>query len=83
MQTRTLWGELALQLGRVELYKLIEANDQSRAVPQGLFAEILRKAAPCLILLESYRLTIQITRRTTASGRPSATSASRLFPSSM
>lgn len=52
VQTRTLWGELALQLGGVELYKLIEANDQSRAVPQGLFAEILRKAAPCLILLD-------------------------------
>lgn len=52
VQTRTLWGELALQLGGVNLYKLIEANDQSRAVPQGLFAEILRKAAPCLILLD-------------------------------
>lgn len=52
VQTRTLWGELALQLGGVELYKLIEANDQSRAVPQGLFAEILRNAAPCLILLD-------------------------------
>jgi hypothetical protein len=52
VQTRTLWGELALQLGGVNLYKMIEANDQSRAVPQGLFVEILRKAAPCLILLD-------------------------------
>ncbi len=50
--TRTLWGELALQLGGVELYKLIEANDQQRAVPQGLFVEVLKKAAPCLILLD-------------------------------
>jgi len=52
VQTRTLWGELALQLGGVELYKLIEANDQGRAVPQGLFLEILKKAAPCLILVD-------------------------------
>ncbi len=52
VHTRTLWGELALQLGGVDLYKMIEANDQNRAVPQGLFAEILRKAAPCLVLLD-------------------------------
>lgn len=52
VQTRTLWGELALQLGGVELYKQIEANDQNRAVPQGLFTDILQKASPCLILLD-------------------------------
>jgi outer membrane protein TolC len=52
IRTRTLWGELALQLGGADLYRLIEANDQSRAVPQGLFVEILRQAAPCLILLD-------------------------------
>jgi hypothetical protein len=52
VQTRTLWGELALQLGGVKLYRDIEANDQGRTVPQGLFADILRKAAPCLILLD-------------------------------
>jgi hypothetical protein len=52
VQTRTLWGELAVQLGGIDLYKRIEANDQGRAVPQGLFVEILRKAAPCLILLD-------------------------------
>jgi hypothetical protein len=52
IHTRTLWGELALQLGGVELYRKIEANDQARTVPQGLFVEILQKAAPCLILLD-------------------------------
>lgn len=52
VRTRTLWGELALQLGGVALYKKIEANDQARTVPQGLFVEILREAAPCLILLD-------------------------------
>jgi hypothetical protein len=52
VHTRTIWGELALQLGGVELYRLIEANDQGRAVPQGLFVQVLRQAAPCLILLD-------------------------------
>lgn len=52
IHTRTLWGELALQLGGMELYRKIEANDQARSVPQGLFPEILRLAAPCLILLD-------------------------------
>jgi predicted AAA+ superfamily ATPase len=52
IRTRTLWGELALQLGGVELYREIEANDLARAVPQGLFVNILRRAAPCLILLD-------------------------------
>ena len=45
-------GELALQLGGVALYQLIKANDQARTVPQGIFTEILRKASPCLILLD-------------------------------
>ena len=52
VHTRTLWGELALQLGGVELYREIEANDQNQTVPQGLFVKILQRAAPCLILLD-------------------------------
>ncbi len=52
VHTRTVWGELALQLGGVPLYRTIEANDQGRTVPQGLFVHILRQAAPCLILLD-------------------------------
>ena len=52
VHTRTLWGELALQLGGMELYRKVEANDQARTVPQGLFVEILQRAAPCLILLD-------------------------------
>jgi hypothetical protein len=52
VQTRTLWGELALQLGGVPLYEKIRANDEAQRVPQGLFVDILREAAPCLILLD-------------------------------
>ncbi len=52
VRTRTLWGELAVQLGGLELYREIEANDQARTCPQGLFESVLRKAGPCLILLD-------------------------------
>lgn len=49
---RTLWGELALQLGGKALYRKIETNDQNRTAPKGLFVEILKEAAPCLVLLD-------------------------------
>jgi hypothetical protein len=49
---RTLWGELAYQLGGAELYELVRPNDENRACPQGIFADILKKASPCLILLD-------------------------------
>lgn len=52
VHARTMWGELALQLGGKELYQEIEANDQSQTVPKGVFAKILQRAAPCLILLD-------------------------------
>lgn len=48
----TLWGELAYQLGGKELYERVRANDENKGSPQGIFAEILRAAAPCLILLD-------------------------------
>jgi hypothetical protein len=52
IHTRTLWGELALQLGNKNLYERVRANDEAQRVPQGIFVEVLRAAAPCLILLD-------------------------------
>jgi hypothetical protein len=52
VHTRTLWGELAEQLGGKELYEKVRANDETQRVPQGIFVDVLRKAAPCLILLD-------------------------------
>lgn len=49
---RTLWGELAFQLGGSRLYERVRANDETQRVPQGIFVEVLREAAPCLILLD-------------------------------
>lgn len=52
LQLRTLWGELAYQLGGQALYERVRANDQTQRVPQGIFVEILKAASPCLILLD-------------------------------
>jgi len=52
IHTRTLWGELAVQLGGPALYEKVRPNDETQRVPQGIFVDILRNAAPCLILLE-------------------------------
>lgn len=52
VHTRTLWGELALQLGGPKLYQMIRANDEKQSVPQGIFVDVLREASPCLILLD-------------------------------
>ena len=52
IHTRTLWGEIAIQLGGLELYEKVRANDEAQRTTQGLFAEVLRAAAPCLILLD-------------------------------
>jgi len=49
---RTIWGEIAYQLGGKELYAVIEENDKNRICPQGLFEKILSKASPCLILAD-------------------------------
>lgn len=52
IHTRTLWGELAVQLGGKKLYEKIRANDETQRVPQGIFADVLREATPCIILLD-------------------------------
>lgn len=52
LHIRTIWGEIAYQLGGKEIYKLIEENDQQRAAPKGLFKNILQKTKPTLILID-------------------------------
>jgi hypothetical protein len=52
VHTRTMWGELALQLGGKAVYEKVRPNDETQRVPQGLFADVLRAAAPCMILLD-------------------------------
>ena len=50
---RTLWGELAYQLGGVEAYEKIRANDEQRIPPtSSLFKPILAANTPSLILID-------------------------------
>lgn len=49
---KTIWGELAYQLGGVALYEKIRPNDEARTAPKGLFVDILKAASPSLILID-------------------------------
>lgn len=49
----TLWGELAYQLGGVEGYNKVRANDESRTAPTtSIFKPILEQNTPALILVD-------------------------------
>lgn len=49
----TLWGELAYQLGGVETYNKVRANDESRTAPTtSIFKPLLEQAIPALILVD-------------------------------
>ena len=49
---RTLWGELAWQLGGTAAYEIIRANDEQQVAPGGLFKKVLQQCKPCLILVD-------------------------------
>lgn len=52
LHIKTIWGEIAYQLGGKEIYKLVEENDQQRTAPKGLFKNVLQKTKPALILID-------------------------------
>lgn len=50
---RTLWGELAWQLGGAEAYAALADADATGTNPgKNLLAELIRKAGPCVILID-------------------------------
>jgi Protein of unknown function (DUF499)/Swt1-like HEPN len=49
---KTIWGELAYQLGGSIAYELIRENDEKQVAPKGLFKKVLEKCKPCLILID-------------------------------
>jgi hypothetical protein len=49
---RTLWGELAYQLGGAKAYEIIRINDEKQIAPKGLFKKVLEQCKPCLILID-------------------------------
>src|SRR5580704_240244 len=59
---RTIWGELAWQLGFVaggikeakKAYKRIEADDEKATSPGDVLRELMNEYAPCLILIDEW-----------------------------
>ncbi|MFH1924706.1 MAG: Swt1 family HEPN domain-containing protein [Planctomycetota bacterium] len=51
---RTLWGELAWQLGGKEGYKLVKDADQTATNPGDNLKELFNKFSPCLILIDEW-----------------------------
>lgn len=52
-KVKTLWGELAWQLGGAEaVAKIKEADADGTAPGKGVLAEILADAAPCIVLMD-------------------------------
>jgi predicted AAA+ superfamily ATPase len=51
---RTLWGELAWQLGGKAAYELIRADDENATSPGDRLRELFQKAGPCLVLIDEW-----------------------------
>lgn len=49
---RTIWGELAWQLGGKDAFEIIKKNDEDRTAPKGLFKKVLERCKPALILID-------------------------------
>lgn len=54
-KVRTLWGELAWQLGGKDGYKLVAESDQKSTSPgAAVFRELFRKHGPALVLIDEW-----------------------------
>ena len=51
---RTLWGEIAWQLGGKEGYKLVKEDDEHATNPGNSLKELFNKYGPCLILIDEW-----------------------------
>lgn len=51
---RTLWGELAWQLGGKEAFARIKADDEKATSPGDVLRELFNKYGPCLILIDEW-----------------------------
>ena len=53
-EIKTLWGELAYQLGGKEGYAFVKEADQTATNPGDSLRELFQKYAPCLILIDEW-----------------------------
>jgi len=51
---RTLWGELAWQLGGKKAFKRIQADDEKATSPGDVLREMMNECGPCLILIDEW-----------------------------
>jgi predicted AAA+ superfamily ATPase len=51
---RTLWGELAWQLGGKKAFKRIAADDENSTSPGDALRELFKEHGPCLILIDEW-----------------------------
>jgi predicted AAA+ superfamily ATPase len=51
---RTLWGELAWQLGGVPAFARIQADDERATSPGDALRELFKEYGPCLILIDEW-----------------------------
>lgn len=54
IEVRTLWGELAWQLGGKKAYEKIRQADETATNPGDALGSVIRDAAPCLILIDEW-----------------------------
>lgn len=51
---RTLWGELAWQLGGREAYEKVRADDERATSPGDMLRQLFNEYGPCLILIDEW-----------------------------
>jgi predicted AAA+ superfamily ATPase len=51
---RTLWGELAWQLGGKKAYARVKADDENATSPGDVLRELFNEYGPCLILIDEW-----------------------------
>lgn len=53
-EVRTLWGEIAWQLGGKEAYELVKEADETSTNPGDALRELFNEYSPCLILIDEW-----------------------------
>ena len=51
---RTIWGEIAWQLGGKTAYEMVRADDESATNPGDKMKELFNKFSPCLVLIDEW-----------------------------
>jgi hypothetical protein len=51
---KTLWGEIAWQLGGKEGYRLVEKSDETATNPGDMLQELFKQYSPCLVLIDEW-----------------------------